>query len=430
MNIYIHIPFCHQKCHYCYYYSFVPRERKVVDEYLDYLEKEFQLKNQKFKIKKNDKVETIYIGGGTPNYLSDSQLEKLFLILKKYFNVALAKEVVIEMNPAACDLNQLKILKKNGVTRLSFGLQTLNVNILKKINRYHVDNYSEIIQTASRLGFAINLDFMLGLPGQTIKDAEEAVQFVKEIKPESSFWCELRLGTREIKEHADIPAHKKTVKMYEFVKENLLKNGYRQIIPEYFSCKKTLPLYLENWWTSQKSLGFGLSAFSKINNVFYKNTDNYEKYANLLKVEKMPIRYLYKFSKKEEALVDIISQLKNGVADLTVIKKKLKFDVEKYLALEIKKLVLSKLIIFKKGKIIFTEKGFTISSPVSNLLIHKNEHLAKIIDTAFNFIDNMPNLEELIRKHFVILKEEKGGKIIFTSPDRESVGIIEKYEKK
>lgn len=430
MNIYIHIPFCHQKCHYCYYYSFVPRSKKIVDEYLHYLEKEFYFKNKKLNFSKTKNISTIYVGGGTPNYFSDDQLKKLFLILKKYLNLVSVKEFIVELNPAACSLRQLKILKENKVTRISFGIQTLNAKILKKINRHYINDPSEIIQVASSMGFAINLDFMLGLPGQKIEDIIGDILFVKKIKPESSFWCELRLGTKKIKKHLDIPSHEKTVKMYEFVKNNILKIGYKQSMPEYFSNKEKMPLYLENWWTSQNSLGFGLSAFSKVDNIFYKNTDNFKEYADFLMSNKLPIRYLYKLGKKEEALLNLISQLKKGGADLGEIRKKFNIDLKKYLAPEIKKLISLGWIVLKKNKIIFSKKGFTISSPVSNMLMHRNEHLGKIMDTAFNFIGGSSNLEEFISKNFTVLNKDKSGKIVFTSPDKESIGILKKYEKK
>ena len=430
MNIYIHIPFCHQKCHYCYYYSFVPGRNKIADEYLFYLGKEFYLKSKKYKLKDVDSIETVYIGGGTPNYFSDEQFESFFLILKKYLKLEFVKEFVIELNPAACSASQLGILKKHGVTRLSFGIQTLNTEILSEINRHYHDNPAEIIQLAEKMGFIINLDFMLGLPGQKIKDAQDAVQFVKKIKPQSSFWCELRCGTRQITKFTNIPSHEETVKMYELIKRNLARVGYRQIIPEYFTSKKMMPLYLENWWTSGQSLGFGLSAFSKMENVFSKNTDNFEEYADFLKKGKLPVRYVYKLSKEDEALVCLMSELKKGFADLAEIKKEFNVDLAKKLKKEIEQLIFMGLIEFKDSRIVFTDKGYTISSPVSNLLLNNSQYLVKIMDTAFNFIDNMPNLEEFIRKHFFIINEGTDGKIVFTSPDKKSVGILEKYVKK
>lgn len=432
MNIYIHIPFCHHKCHYCYYYSFVPRSGKLADDYLLYLEKEFYLRNKKTSLKKSDKLETVYIGGGTPNYLSDIQLEKLFLILEKYLDLKTVKEFIIELNPAACSLKQLEIFKKYGVSRLSFGIQTLNQEILKKLNRHHIENSEEIIRLAKKMGFMINLDFMLGLPGQTMKDAQEAINFVERVEPESSFWCELRCGTRQIRKFSNIPSREKTVAMYETVRNKLTEAGYRQTIPEYFTNQKRLPLYLEKWWTSQKSIGFGLSAFSKIGSNFSKNTDNLEEYAALLNKGELPVRYFYRLDREDLAKVFLVSELKKGFADLKKIKDEFGVDLGRMLKKELEDLKVSEMISVINDKIRFSERGFALSSPVANLLLKNSQHLLRLMDTAFNFIDNMPNLEGLIRKYFIIIEERKDEveELVFLSPDKKGVGILKRYVKK
>lgn len=131
MNIYIHIPFCRQKCYYCYYYSLVPKHSGVVTKYLSYFRKELQIKNTRFNLSLRKDIETVYIGGGTPNFLSNEQFGKLFTILNEYINLSGLKEFTVEMDPVFCTLSQLIFLRKNGVTRLSFGIQTLNKKIFK-----------------------------------------------------------------------------------------------------------------------------------------------------------------------------------------------------------------------------------------------------------------------------------------------------------
>lgn len=175
---------------------------------------------------------------------------------------------------------------------------------------------------------------------------------------------------------------------------------------------------------SGKSIGFGLSAFSKVGNVFYKNTDNFKAYKNFIDQRKIPLRYLYKLSKKEKALVYLISKLRKGEADLQEIEKKFKVDLAKELSGEIKTLVEKGLIMFKNQKIIFSEKGFTMSSSVTVDLLKNWGYLGKLTDSAFNFIDNLPNLEEFIKKNFVFVNKDKYGNIIFASPDRKGLGIL------
>ncbi|MEI7750168.1 MAG: coproporphyrinogen-III oxidase family protein [Candidatus Moraniibacteriota bacterium] len=429
MNIYIHIPFCHRKCHYCYYYSFVPGKRTVVDEYLSALEREFFLRNKKTNLRSLGPVDTVYIGGGTPNYLSDAQLDRLFLILNTYLDLTTVKESVVELNPAACSRSQLEILKKHGITRLSFGIQTVNADILEAINRHHVPDPENIIRTASGMGFVVNLDFMLGLPGQTMDDVEKAIRLVKELKPESSFWCELRCGTEQIGAFSNIPSHEEVVAMYELVTQELALSGYRQIIPEYFTTKRSMPLYLETWWTARRSLGFGLSAFSASGDVFSKNTDSLTEYVATLGRGERPLRYVYRLDREEMALVRLVSALKEGRADLGRIRRESGVDLEKKLERELSAAVLAGLITLKKGKLAFTERGFTISSPVANGLLRNSDYLVRIMDTAFNFIDTMPDLESFIRRHFVIRDEGDETSVVFVSPNGNGVGILKTYAK-
>ena len=354
----------------------------------------------------------------------------MFSILNTYLDLRFVKEFVMEMNPAACRPSQLEVLKRNGVTRLSFGIQTANEDILERINRHHVADPSEIIRIAAGMGFVINLDFILGLPGQKTRDVDESIRLVKELNPESSFWCELRCGTEQIMRFPDLPSHEETVEAYESVKRSLTKAGYRQIIPEYFTNAESMPLYLEKWWTSENSLGFGLSAFSKVGNLFSKNVDDLGDYEISLRGGKPPIRYVYSLSRKERALIGLMSELRSGGADFGRIREDSGIDLAIMLNRETEELVSEGLIKFEKDRLTFTEKGFTISSPVSNRLLRNVGYLVKLMDTAFNFIDNMPDLESFIRKNFVIHDERDDRSVVFASPDGKGIGILEYYAKK
>jgi len=427
MNIYIHIPFCAKKCHYCYYYSLVPRNQNVIDQYLLYLKKEFKIKSKRFDLIVRNDINTVYIGGGTPNYLSAKQFKKLFNALNRYINLSNLKEFTVEMDPAFCTKSQLNFLKKNGVTRLSFGIQTLNKKILKAVNRHFDDDPARVILFAKKLGFEINLDFILGLPYQTIADVKRSLDFVEKIKPDSSFWCELRIGTPIMRKmQSRLPSHKKVVIMHQLVKKTCRKWGYHQIFPEYFSLKKELPLYLNNWWTSNQSLGFGLAAFSKINNRFVKNTSDLQAYYHFLEQNKLPIFYIYKLDKESEALIHMLSSLRKGSADLNYFQKKFKVDLERTLLNDkIKQLKKQSYLKYSQKKIILTNKGFSISSPVSKLLLRKKEYLGKLMDTAFNHFDGESSLKRFIYKNFFILgKKDEKEDIIFISPDRKNSGIM------
>ena len=174
-NCYIHIPFCEKICSYCDFCKIYYNE-KVVDKYLDSLEKEIK------SLYQNESLETIYIGGGTPSCLSLKQLKKLFeilTILKKDKNI----EYTIEGNFESTTKEKLLLYKQYGINRLSFGIETTNKNNLKFLNRtLSKKQAKEIITYAKEIGLNnINVDLIYALPNETISDLKKDLDFILEL---------------------------------------------------------------------------------------------------------------------------------------------------------------------------------------------------------------------------------------------------------
>ena len=184
IGVYIHIPFCKQKCFYCDFLSFSSIE-KMQEKYFDALLKEmenFFSKNSLLSLK------TIYIGGGTPSYIDAKYIKDIILFLdkKNLLDKKNVLETTIEINPGTASEEKLDTYKKLGINRLSIGLQTTNDILLKQIGRIH--NYQDFIKTykiARSVGFEnINIDLMIGLPNQTIQDIKDALKKVIKLEPE------------------------------------------------------------------------------------------------------------------------------------------------------------------------------------------------------------------------------------------------------
>ena len=157
-SVYIHIPFCHKICSYCDFAKLYYK-KEWVDNYLNALEKEI---NQKYK---NEKIKTIYIGGGTPSSLNLDQLKKLFNIINK-FNLDQNLEFTFECNIENINEKKLIFLKKNKVNRLSIGIESFNNKILKILNRKNIDfeNTKKLIDQAKKIGFEnINIDLIYSI---------------------------------------------------------------------------------------------------------------------------------------------------------------------------------------------------------------------------------------------------------------------------
>ena len=178
ISLYIHIPFCKQKCFYCDFPSYAGKE-SLMDEYVEALNKEILDKASKYIIK------SIFIGGGTPSYLTNDQLDSL---LKTINNLNFNNEIefTIECNPGTLTKENLIIMKKNNVNRLSIGLQATNDLLLKSIGRIHTyEEFKNNYLLAREIGFEnINIDLMFGLPNQSLEDWKETLKEIVNLNPD------------------------------------------------------------------------------------------------------------------------------------------------------------------------------------------------------------------------------------------------------
>ena len=241
IGLYVHIPFCKQKCYYCDFVSFAGQEQ-MEEKYVNALKKEIEkyaLENKvmsKHNIEPEFIIKTIYIGGGTPSYINEKYIVEIINTIRQNFKVKEEAEITIEVNPGTVNLEKLATYKKCGINRLSIGLQAVQDTLLKKIGRIHT--YSDFLDTyknARNVGFAnINVDLMINLPLQTVKDVEESVKEIIKLKPEHISVYSLiveeetpisrMLENKEIKLASD----EEERKMYWLVKNILEKHKYIQ----------------------------------------------------------------------------------------------------------------------------------------------------------------------------------------------------------
>ena len=284
LGIYIHIPFCKQKCNYCDFVSYTNKCDKI-GSYINCLEKEIN----SFDFSKYN-VTTIYIGGGTPSYI-DSKYIKLILntIYKK---IQLEKnelkniEITIEVNPGTITKEKLQDYKEAGINRLSIGLQCVQDRLLKLLGRIHT--YEEFLNTynlAKEVGFEnINVDLMLGLPNQSIEDLKESLDKIIELNPNhiSTYSLIVEEGTKLYNKiennELQLPDEELERNMYWYVKNTLELNGYNQYEISNFSKKGRKSKHNMNCWNQEEYIGFGVAAHSYINDIRFSNTNNLEKY--------------------------------------------------------------------------------------------------------------------------------------------------------
>lgn len=196
LGLYIHIPFCRQKCAYCDFYS-LPRSEEKMDAYTAALLRHIEEVAPRTAA---HRVDTVYFGGGTPSYLGPDRLTKLLRTLRKRCPVARDAEITLEANPdSACDVKALRALRRAGFNRISLGVQSADDGLLRAIGRIHTfAQVQEAVAAVRKAGFKnLSMDLIYGLPGQTMQQWEDTLAAVIALAPEhvSCYGLKLEPGT-------------------------------------------------------------------------------------------------------------------------------------------------------------------------------------------------------------------------------------------
>lgn len=284
LGIYIHIPFCKQKCFYCDFVSYANQD-KYFQKYVQALNKEINnfIDNNEFE------VQTIYIGGGTPSLIDAKYIEEILHIFEKRNLLKEVKEVTIEVNPGTVTEEKLRNYKNSGVNRLSIGLQSTEDKILKQIGRIHCyDDFLNTYKMAREVGFKnINVDLMIGLPNQKIIDVKNSLEKIIKLEPEPpnhisvySLIVEENTPIEKMLESGELelPDEELERNMYWYVKNFLELNGYKHYEISNFAKLGNESKHNLDCWNQKEYVGFGVAAHSYIDDVRYGNIGNVEEY--------------------------------------------------------------------------------------------------------------------------------------------------------
>ena len=276
IGVYVHIPFCKQKCYYCDFISFA-NKIDLQEEYIECLKKE--IKNWK-SINKDYIPKTIYIGGGTPSFIDSKYIIDILNIIGN------AQSVTIELNPGTVNKQKLQDYKKAGVNRLSIGLQSTKDELLKEIGRIH--NYKQFIEAyklAREEGFNnINVDLMIGLPNQSIIDLKDSLEKICNLNPEHisvySLIIEENTPLQQMidKGELELPNEEKERHMYWYAKNFLELNGYKHYEISNFAKLGFESEHNLDCWNQKEYIGFGVSAYSYLDNKRFGNISNIDNY--------------------------------------------------------------------------------------------------------------------------------------------------------
>jgi len=316
IGLYIHIPFCQNRCSYCDFYK--EKSENVENEYIDFLIKEALF----YKEDKRIEVDTIYFGGGTPSLLSPEQLNKLFEGLKEIFIFSENCEITLETNPENIEENKFKEFKIIGVNRFSIGIQSLHDEILSVLSRrISSKEILKKIETISKVGFdSLSFDIIIGAPfsdsEKTVVDLQTLVSFP--FCHASLYILEIHKKTKlyeMIKNGLALLGEEETAEIFKTAAEFLKKSGFEHYEISNF-CKKGCECrHNLKYWRGEDYIGIGPSSHSFFRGFRTKNPDSIGLWKNSLSKGDFPAEEIFKEEEAEKLENKIIFglRLKEGV---------------------------------------------------------------------------------------------------------------------
>lgn len=240
LSLYVHLPFCEELCSYCGCNVIVARKKSIADSYLDHLLKEVELAARRLGPRRS--FDQLHYGGGTPTFLSEAQLTRLFAGITKHFEPTADAEMAIEVDPVVTTMDQLELLRAQGFNRLSLGVQDLDPQVQRAVRRVQsAEETAEVVSTARRLGFrGINFDLIYGLPHQTNRSWSRTLETVLSMRPDRtavySFAYLPQQRTHQSRiDAAQVPTGAQKLELFALAYEAFARAGYRPIGLDHFA---------------------------------------------------------------------------------------------------------------------------------------------------------------------------------------------------
>ncbi len=358
-GLYLHIPYCQTKCYFCQFLTRATNSTAEVNRYLKLLEKEINFFSPLFK---DISFSTLYLAGGTPTILSASQLDFLFNLLEKKFDLENTFQRIIESTPSTLDEEKIKVIKKYRFNRLTIGIQTADRKLLKKVNRpFQTKNMiKKIFKIARKEKIEIlNVDLILGMPFQSSKSFFESLEFVISLMPEAIHIFPYKDERETLFKRWGIVLKDKDIitrkRDYEIAEKLLKKAGYKNFKHEPFLLTpKAANFQLQFCYELSSLLGLGANALSYIPyHLAYTNPslDDYEKMGKGVMVRKG-----YFIDKEETIRYYVLEHIRGGIK-INDFEKRFGVNFRSFFSEEIKELRKVNRLEIKNGVIRIKAKG-------------------------------------------------------------------------
>jgi oxygen-independent coproporphyrinogen III oxidase len=306
LSLYFHIPFCETACYFCGCNTIITRRKEIVDTYLNYVVRNLQQFSGLISAKRQ--VDQLHFGGGTPNYLSERQLDFLWNNINQRFSFAENAEISIEINPRYVDKNYIFFLKSLGFNRISFGIQDFNPQVQAAINRVQPESMLfDVMEWIRDAGFeSVNVDLIYGLPFQNLATFKNTIQKTIKLAPDRiavfnfAYVPWMKPVQRKISQ-SDLPQAAEKLDILQMTIEDLTANGYWFIGMDHFAKPNDeltlaqqegkLHRNFQGYTTKAESdlFGFGITSISMLHDVYVQNIKQLKDYYQAIDTGIMPI---------------------------------------------------------------------------------------------------------------------------------------------
>jgi oxygen-independent coproporphyrinogen-3 oxidase len=359
LGLYLHIPFCRKRCHFCYFRVYTDKNASEVQGYLDVLAREWELYNAERAVGGRP-LKFVYFGGGTPSYLSTRQLKSLVSRMDAVSTWREAEEITFECEPGTLTETKLAAIRDLGVTRLSLGVENFDDAILEANGRAH--RSAEIGRSyayAQSLGFPqINIDLIAGMLGETDANWQACVRKTIEMAPDSVtiYQMELPFNTTISRNliagstaQSGVANWATKRRWVDEAFDALQAAGY-QIGSAYTAVKSpsTKFVYRDRLWQGADMVGLGVASFGYVNGVHMQNLDSFEAYSAAIQSGTLPLARALRPAADERLIREFVLQLKLGAIQPSYFERKYGTDV---------------LSTFREGLRSLVEEGFATLAP-------------------------------------------------------------------
>ncbi|MCE9674247.1 radical SAM family heme chaperone HemW [Paraclostridium bifermentans] len=369
LGLYIHVPFCAQKCYYCDFNSYKINSNQK-KEYLINIEREMKFYKDEFKDKCFD---TVFFGGGTPSILTVDELQELVNNINENFNIKKDAEITIECNPGTINREKLEAMKKMGINRLSIGLQATQNYHLKSIGRIHTyEEFEKNYYDALDIGFEnINIDLMYALPNQKTQEWKDTLDKIIKLNPShiSAYSLILEEGTKlydmyQNKEF-ELLDEDTDINMYNYTIDTLKRHGYNQYEISNYSKEDLECKHNIIYWKCDNYLGLGPGASGFIGDTRYSNIEDICEYNKCIMQNIRPVSEEIELTKKDKIEEFIFMGLRmNEGINVDIFKERFDTDFYDIYQAVMDKLIKRELVRFDGKNISLTQKGREISNSV------------------------------------------------------------------